>query len=168
VVATFPSQTRDAVQYLAFLKTAPTTPSAAPAANSPALPFQSLDGAPFDASTVAGKVLVVNFWATWCVPCRKEIPAFNQMHKDFAGQPAAIIGVSLDEDGANAVKPFLAKNPMDYPVALGSEAARTKFAIGPDDPLPITLVLDRQGKLVHKFQGLAQPQDIKNAVKQAL
>jgi thiol:disulfide interchange protein len=170
VVATFPSQTRDTARYLAFLNTRPAevveaTASAPATSAAPALPFKTLDGGDFNAASVSGKVLVVNFWATWCVPCRKEIPAFNRMNKDLSPQGVAVIGVSLDEDGAGAVKSFLAKNPMEYPVALGSDAAKDKYQIG---PLPTTIVMDRQGKVVHKFEGLTSPEDIQKAIKQAL
>ena len=172
VVATFPSLTRNPAEYLAFLNTkAPDTveaasaPSAAPAAPAAAVPFKTLDGAPFDSAQLAGKVVVVNFWATWCVPCRKEIPSFNEMNKELSPKGVAIIGVSLDEDGAAVVKPFLAKNRMDYPVALGGDAAKDKFQIG---PLPTTIVMDRQGNVIKKFEGFTHPEDIQKAVKQAL
>ena len=168
VVATFPSLTRDPSRYLAFLNTRPAETTAAtntPAEASSALPFKTLDGAPFDSASLAGKVVVVNFWATWCVPCRKEIPSFNQMSKELGPKGVAIVGVSLDEDGAEAVKPFLARNPMEYPVALGADAAKEKFQVG---PLPTTIVMDRQGKIVQKFEGFTHPEDIQKAVKQAL
>jgi thiol:disulfide interchange protein len=162
VVATFPSLTRDPAKYLAFLNTQPseTVPE-----TSSALPFKTLEGAAFDPALLSGKVTVVNFWATWCVPCRKEIPSFNQMNKELGPKGVAVLGVSLDEDGAEAVKPFLAKNPMEYLVALGSDAAKEKYQIG---PLPTTIVMDRHGKVVQKFEGFTQPADIRNAVKQAL
>jgi thiol:disulfide interchange protein DsbD len=164
VIATFPSLTRDPAKYLAFLNTK--APEAGETVAAVAgLPFKTLDGAAFDSSAVAGKVLVVNFWATWCVPCRKEIPSFNRMNKELAPQGVAVIGVSLDEDGAEAVKPFLARNPMDYLVALVSDAAKDKYQIG---PLPTTIVLDRTGKIVQKFEGFTDPGDIQKAVKQAL
>ena len=87
------------------------------------------------------------------------------MNKDLGPQGVAVIGVSLDEDGADAVKPFLAKNPMEYLVALGSDAAKEKYQIG---PLPTTIVVDRQGKVVKKFEGFTHPEDIAKAVQQAL
>jgi thiol:disulfide interchange protein len=165
VVSTFPSLTRDPAKYLAFLNSK--APETVQAASAPAseIPFKTLEGAPFDAAQLAGKVVVVNFWATWCVPCRKEIPSFNEMNKSLASKGVAIIGVSLDEDGADAVKPFLAKHPMEYPVALGGDAAKDKFQIG---PLPTTIVMDRKGNVVQKFEGFTRPEDIEKAVKQAL
>ncbi len=167
VVATFPSLTRDPAKYLAFLNTkgADAVEAAAFPNGAAALPFKTLDGGAFDSAAVAGKVLVVNFWATWCVPCRKEIPSFNQMNKELGPQGVAVIGVSLDEDGADAVKPFLAKTPMDYLVALGSDAAKDKYQI---DALPTTIVMDRTGKIVQKFEGFTHPEDIQKAVRQAL
>jgi thiol:disulfide interchange protein DsbD len=166
VIATFPSQTRDAARYLAFLRTTP-APSGVTTApiESASLPFKTLDGAAFDAAPLSGKVVIVNFWATWCVPCRKEIPSFNLMHKELAGKGVEVVGVSLDEEGADAVKPFLAKTPIEYPIALGSDAAKEKFQVG---PLPTTIVLDRQGKIVRKFEGFTHPEDIQKAVKQIL
>jgi thiol:disulfide interchange protein DsbD len=167
VVATFPSLTRDPAKYLAFLNTKAVDAVEAMASpnGAAALPFKTLDGGAFDSAAVAGKVLVVNFWATWCVPCRKEIPSFNQMNKELGPQGVAVIGVSLDEDGAEAVKPFLAKTPMDYLVALGSDAAKDKYQIG---ALPTTIVMDRTGKIVQKFEGFTHPEDIQKAVRQAL
>ena len=165
VVATFPSLTRDPAKYLAFLNTKSSETNQSPAPVEAGLPFKTLDGGAFDASTVAGKVLVVNFWATWCVPCRKEIPSFNAMNKELGPKGVAVIGVSMDEDGADAVKPFLAKNPMEYTVALGSDAAKEKYQIG---ALPVTIVMDRTGKIVQKFEGFTHPEDIQKAVKQAL
>jgi thiol:disulfide interchange protein DsbD len=171
VVATFPSLTRDPAKYLAFLNTrAPETVPSVQSASTPSepgstLPFKTLDGAPFDSAALNGKVVVVNFWATWCVPCRKEIPSFNQMNKELGPKGVAVVGVSLDDDGAEAVKPFLAKNPIDYTVALGADAAKEKYQIG---PLPTTIVMDRQGKIVHKFEGFTHPEDIQKVVKQSL
>jgi thiol:disulfide interchange protein DsbD len=166
VVATFPSLTRDPAKYLAFLNTR--APEAAPAVVASAastLPFKTLDGSAFDSAPLSGKVVVVNFWATWCVPCRKEIPSFNQLNKDLGSKGVAVIGVSLDDEGAEVVKPFLAKNPMEYQVALGSDAAKDKYQVG---PLPTTIVMDRQGKVVHKFEGFTEAAEIRKAVQQAL
>ena len=165
VVATFPSATRDAKQYLAFLNSKPSENAAAPTATANTLPFKTLDGGAFDSASVAGKVLVVNFWATWCVPCRKEIPNFNRMNKELGPKGVAVIGVSLDDEGAEAVTPFLKKNPMDYAVALGTDAAKEQFQIG---PLPTTVVIGRNGKVVGKFEGFREPEEIERAVKQAL
>jgi len=109
--------------------------------------------------------VVVNFWATWCVPCIQEIPGFNRLHKDFAGQGVAVLGISMDDEGAARVQPFLKKHPMDYPVGVGSEALSKRYNL---DELPVTLVFDRTGKQVKRFEGFTKEADILAAVRQAL
>jgi thiol:disulfide interchange protein DsbD len=172
VLAEFPGSTRDAVEYLAFLnKPAPTpaltatAPAAAPAPPSSLPQASKLEGGNIDTAALSGKVVVVNFWATWCVPCIQEIPGFNKLHKDFAGQGVAVLGISMDDEGAARVQPFLKKHPMDYPVGLGSEALNKQYNL---DQLPVTLVFDRTGKQVKRFEGFTSEADLLSAVKQAL
>ncbi len=172
VLATFPGSTGDSAEYLAFLnKPAPSpavtaAPPAAAAALHSGLPQASkLEGGSIDTAALSGKVVVVNFWATWCVPCIQEIPSFNKLHKDFAAQGVAVLGISMDEEGAARVQPFLKKHPMDYPVGLGSETLSKQYNL---DQLPVTLVFDRTGKQVKRFEGFTAEADLLSAVKQAL
>jgi thiol-disulfide isomerase/thioredoxin len=166
VVATFPKGlTRDPEEYLSFLNArgtgGPLKASAAPALPTPVLdgaPFRTLEGDALSTADWKGKVVVLNYWATWCVPCRKEIPEFNRMHDELGAAGVEVVGISMDEDGAQAVKPFLAKNPMKYTVGLGS---------GSMDQLPITVVIDRNGNTVQRFDGLATPAEIRAAVLKA-
>lgn len=159
VLATFAGVTRDSPQYLAFLQK-----GAQPAPSAPDLTLTRLDGSPYDLSALKGKVAVVNFWATWCVPCVREIPAFNRMHKELGPKGVVILGISMDEEGAAKVKPFLAKYPMAYDVALGSEKLGEAYKI---DQLPVTLVLDRAGRTVKRFEGFTEPQAIEEAIRSA-
>jgi thiol:disulfide interchange protein len=176
VIATSADRTTDANQFLAFLQkgaAAPAaTPSAAPEAASagaskPAgLPRVSkLDGSTFDNAALNGKVVVVNFWATWCVPCLGEIPGFNKLHRDYGPKGVVVLGVSMDEEGAERVQPFLKKHPMEYHVALGGEPLSKQFAL---DELPVTLIYDRSGKQLKRFDGFTKAEDIEAAVQQAL
>jgi thiol-disulfide isomerase/thioredoxin len=103
-------------------------------------------------------VVVLNYWATWCVPCRKEIPEFNRMHDELGAAGVEVVGISMDEEGAQVVKPFLEKNPIKYTIGLGS---------GSMDQLPITIVIDRNGNTVQRFDGLATPAEIRAAVTKA-
>ncbi len=170
VLATFPGSTGDSAEYLAFLNK-PAPPAAVTAA-SPA-PLQpsglpqatKLEGGSIDTAALTGKVVVVNFWATWCVPCIQEIPGFNKLHKDFSGKGVAVVGISMDEEGATRVQPFLKKHPMDYPVGLGADALNQQYKL---DLLPVTLVFDRAGKQVKRFEGFTSEADLLSAVKQAL
>jgi thiol:disulfide interchange protein DsbD len=175
VIATFGQQTRDAKEFLAFLEKgsqprppAAQTVAAAGTAAGPlaGVPLTTLDGGAFDAAALSGKVVVVNFWATWCIPCIQEIPSFNRIHKELGGKGVAVLGVSMDEDDAAAkVKSFLTKHPMEYAVALGSEKASEKFQLS---NYPVTVVFDREGKLLKRFEGFTPEQSLADAVKTAL
>ena len=161
VIATFPSYTRDTQAYLTFLNTRATAPSTAAAplnADLVGTPFKTLDGAALSVADWKGKVVVVNYWATWCVPCRSEIPEFNRIHDELGASGVEVVGISMDEDGAAAVKPYLEKNPMNYTIVLGS---------GSMDSLPVTVVLDRNGNTVQRFGELATPAQIRAAIAKA-
>jgi thiol:disulfide interchange protein len=157
VLATFPGLTRKPEEYLSFLNTKPAIPAAVTATLDGA-PFKTLEGAALSTADWKGKIVVLNYWATWCVPCRSEIPEFNRMHDELGAKGVEVVGISMDEGGAEAVKPFLRNNPMRYTVGLGS---------GSMDQLPVTLILDRNGNTVQRFDGLATQDQIRAAVTQA-
>ena len=167
VVAKFPELTRDPEKYMAFLNTPGATSPAAikTASNSEldALPITALDGGVLDRSSWRNKVVVVDFWATWCVPCRKEIPEFNKMSERLAG--AVIVGVSMDEDGAPLVRKFLKQYPMEYAVALGEQSITDNYRI---EQLPTTVIFNKAGKAVERFEGLTAPEKIEAAIKKAI
>ena len=84
----------------------------------PNFSLKSYDGKIIELAKLKGKVIVVNFWATWCPPCRKEIPDFIEVYNEYKSKGLNIIGIALDEDGWSKVKPFLDNNKMNYPVVL--------------------------------------------------
>jgi thiol:disulfide interchange protein DsbD len=166
VIASYPGKTSDANEFLAFLKT-PAALAAAPAGQPPApatasLPrFTPLTGS---APDTKGKVVVVNFWATWCVPCIREIPSFNKLHQEFSKQGVAVLGIGMDDEGAERIKPFLVKHPMQYPVGVGSSDMNEKYKL---DALPVTIVFDRAGKQVKRFEGFTPEDELTAAIQQA-
>jgi thiol:disulfide interchange protein len=167
VIATFPGLTKNASEFLAFVKKGSGVRDQGSGASTQSAagglpPLTSLTGIPLD---TAGKVTVVNFWATYCVPCIQEIPTFNKLHRDLASKGVAVIGVSMDEDGADLVQGFLKKHPMDYPVALGAPALNQQYKL---DALPVTVVFDRSGKQIKRFDGFLKEDELKAAVSQAL
>jgi thiol:disulfide interchange protein len=171
VIATFPGLTRDAAEFRAFLDKGARGAQAAPSAAAPApavSPFPQvtrLEGGALDTTAMNGKVVVVNFWATWCVPCIQEIPSFNKLHRELAPKGVVVVGVSMDEEGAERVQPFLKKHPMDYTVALGNETVNKQYGL---DTLPVTVVFDRTGKQVKRFEGFTPEAELQSAIQQAM
>ena len=165
VVATFPGLTRDPAEYLAFLQKSGAGKTAAKRSGRP--PITRLDGGSFDEAALQGKVVVVDFWATWCVPCLKEIPGFNRLNDELAGSGVVVLGVDMDEDGgAPLVESFLKNHPMKYRVALGlSEKLKERFHV---NQLPTTVVFDRSGKTLQRFEGFTKADLLETAVKTAL
>ena len=163
VLAQFPGSTSNPAEYLAFLNkpAPPAAPAAAPVtASAGTYPQASkLDGGPIDTAAYNGKVLVVNFWATWCVPCIREIPSFNKLHKGGV----SVLGIARDEEGLERVQPFLKKHPMDYQVALGADPLNKEYNL---DVLPVTLVYDRTGRQIKRFEGFTPEAELEAAVKQ--
>ena len=171
VIATFPGLTKDPQEYLAFLQkgATPVAPAVLPPVSSAAnaLPHvNKLDGGALDTAEMSGKVVVVNFWATWCVPCIAEIPTFNKLHRQLASKGVVVVGVSMDREGAERVRPFLKKHAMDYTVALGSDAVSDQYGLS--DLLPVTVVFDRSGKQVKRFDGLVSEAELQSVVDRAM
>jgi len=108
---------------------------------------------------------VVDFWATWCVPCVQEIPGFDKLNQQFGPQGVAVVGVAMDDDGRESVEPFLKKHPMQYRVALGTPDLNKKFKL---ESLPVTMVFDRAGRLVKRFDGFTDEAQLEAAVRQAM
>ena len=166
VVATFPGLTRNPAEYLTFLNTkstATTATAAAPAggdAGLDGLPFHTLEGAPLSIADYKGKVVVLNYWATWCIPCRSEIPEFNRVHKDLDGKGVQFVGIATDDDGKPVVEKFLKTNPIMYQVGLST-------GMGNLGELPVTIVFDRNGNTVKRFEGIVTEEDLRAAIADA-
>lgn len=114
----------------------------------PAPDFRLLDmqGVRRKLSDFRGKVVLLNFWATWCAPCRSEIPALNRVHRDYQSRGLAVVGVAMDDRGWAAVTPFVTGFEVDYPVLLGNAAVARQYS--GLKTLPRTLFLDRDGRIV--------------------
>ncbi len=115
----------------------------------PEVELKSLEGAPLRLADYRGRVVLLNFWATWCVPCRSEIPALGELNRDLQPRGFAVVGLSTS-DSADLVKEFQKQVKMDYAVALGDEGVAAKYKVG---VLPTTFILDREGRIRHTIIG---------------
>lgn len=95
-------------------------------------------------SDFKGKVVVLNFWATWCGPCTLEIPWFEQFEQQYRSKGLEIVGVSMDEEGWGVVKPYIAEHKINYRVLLGNDSVGQLY--GGVDSLPTTFIIDREGR----------------------
>ena len=116
----------------------------------PVTDLSTLDGKKLALKSFQGQVVLLNFWATWCVPCRTEIPELNSLQRDFATSGLSIVGVSWD-DSREGILQFQKEIPQDYIVALDGENLQDKFA--GIRSLPVTVVIDRQGRVRHTIIG---------------
>lgn len=131
----------------------------------PAWKLQDLDGKTVSSDDFKGKVVILDFWATWCGPCREEIPGLIDLQAKYQKQGLAVIGISLDE-GAGEVKPFVKKAGFNYTVALVDDKVQQAF--GGVDAIPLTFVIDRQGRIVTKHLGLTGKDEFEAEIKPLL
>lgn len=130
----------------------------------PEVALQTLDGKSFTLAELRGRVVLLNFWATWCIPCRSEIPELNLMHRDLETRGLSVVGVST-YDGADAVRDFWKDIKQDYTVLLGDQSVESKFAVA---GLPTTFILDREGRIRVTIVGERRRGTFEAAVKPLL
>src|SRR5438067_2199529 len=138
-----------------------------PNANFPSAPdvqFSKLDGSPLKLKDLRGRVVLLNFWATWCIPCRSEIPSLSAMQKDFESRGLSIIGVSYD-DTADLVQQFQKDIPQRYQVVLGGREVGADL---PASPLPTTYIIDRDGRIREKIIGERTRTQFESSIKPLL
>jgi cytochrome c biogenesis protein CcmG/thiol:disulfide interchange protein DsbE len=115
-----------------------------------------------------GKVVLVDFWATWCNPCMVEIPWFQEFQRKYKDRGFEVLGISMDDDGWKAVNPFVAKRKLNYRVVLGDDKTGDQY--GGLEALPTTFVIDRNGRIASAHVGLpvAGKKDFEDAIQQLL
>jgi peroxiredoxin len=143
----------------ALLAAALLVPSTAPAdvtaASSrkaaPEFSLTNAKGAAIRLSDFKGKVVLLNFWATWCHGCKTEIPWFVEFQSQFRDAGLDVVGVSMDDDGWKSVTPFVAEKKLNYTVVIGDEALGKRYDLG---PMPKTVLIDREGRIAATYDGV--------------
>ena len=124
----------------------------AEAVPAPEFSLHDLQGNSLSLSSYKGKVLILNFWATWCPPCRREIPDFIEAYKELKDKGLEILGVSVDDLSAEALRDWTQKAGMNYPVALFTAKIIADYQ--PGEFIPATIVIDRLGRIRYRQSSL--------------
>jgi peroxiredoxin len=140
----------------------------------PSFSLTDANGERINLSDYKGKVVLLDFWATWCGGCKLEIPWYMEFDKKYRRNGLAVIGVSMDEDGWKAVRPFLLKKKdeetggntaMKYPVVIGNDGLAKEYGL---TSMPMTLLIDREGKIALSHTGVVNKDDFEGHILQLL
>jgi thiol-disulfide isomerase/thioredoxin len=132
----------------------------------PDFTLESLDGKSLKLSDLRGKAVALNFWATWCGPCKIETPWFVEMQTQYGAEGLQVVGVAMDDSGKDEIAKFAKDMGVNYPVLLGKEAVGDEYGGVP--ALPETFFIGRDGKIVDKIIGLRGRAEIEDSIKKAL
>jgi len=128
--------------------------------SAPVFSLPDLKGDRVELFSFKGQVIILEFWATWCGPCREEIPVLNQLYRKYRDRGLVVIGISLDRKEPEEVKKFLDQLQVDYINVMGGEEILEKYSqiakLGPIRAIPATFVIDRKGRICQKFLGLTE------------
>jgi peroxiredoxin len=132
----------------------------------PDFALNDVSGRPVRLSALKGQVVLLNFWATWCGGCKVEIPWFIDFERTYSRRGFAVLGVSFDDDGWKAVKPYIAAKQVNYPVMMGNP--RVAALYGGVDALPVTFVIDKSGRIAATHLGLISKSDYQAEIEKLL
>jgi len=157
-----------AIATLAICATAPAYAELLkPAVRKPASEFSlpGRDGKAVRLSSLKGKVVLLDFWATWCTGCKVEIPWFIEFDKAYRAKGLAAVGVAMDDDGFKTIEPYLKTHPISYTVVAGNFEAAGPYGI---TALPVTVLLDRAGRVAARHVGVVDKKEFEAELKQLL
>ena len=134
--------------------------------HAPVLVLKDLRGRALRLSDYKGKVVVLNFWATWCPPCRAEMPDLIRMQREYRSQGLQVVGITYPPEEIAEVRQFVRKLGVNYPIALGT--IETKSLFDETETLPLTIVIDREGKVRERIEGILLPQEFEQKIRPLL
>lgn len=132
----------------------------------PGWELQGLDGKTVNSTDFKGRVIVLDFWATWCQPCQAEISGFIELQKKYQAQGLAVVGISVDQAGSGIVKSFVQKDGINYPVVLAD--SKVVAAYGGIEAIPTTFIIDRAGRIVKQHLGFTGKEEFEKEIKALL
>jgi peroxiredoxin len=132
----------------------------------PDIRFETLAGEPVSLRDLRGQVVLVNFWATWCPPCRYEMPGFQRAYETYRDRGFTIVGLSVDRAGRRVVEQFLDEHGITYPVAMATAEATRAFGAG--NMLPTSFLIDAAGRVRHTVKGVFLETALTHAVERLL
>ena len=119
----------------------------------PAIKLVTTSGQPVTLTNYKGYVLVMDFFATWCIPCKESIPHMNALNRKYGKQGLQVLGISVDEGGEREVKNFIAERKISYPVAVAPEDLQTEYGLR---SIPTIYVINKKGLVAEKYQGFSE------------
>jgi cytochrome c biogenesis protein CcmG/thiol:disulfide interchange protein DsbE len=139
-----------------------------PWGNAPDFTLDRFGGGSLTLSANRGKVIILDFWATWCPSCRQEIPDFVQIQKEYGDKGMTLIGVSLDRDGESAVRPYAEEVGINYPVVFGFDHSEITDSYGGIPNIPTTFIVDQKGDIVEKYVGYQSREVFETKIRELL
>jgi thiol-disulfide isomerase/thioredoxin len=134
--------------------------------NAPALALKDLRGRTVRLSDYRGKVVLLNFWATWCPPCRAEMPDLVKWQREFRGKGLQVIGITYPPTEWSEVRQFIRSVGVNYPILIGT--LKTKALFDAAETLPITIVIDREGNVRERIEGILLNEEFEQKIKPLL
>jgi thiol-disulfide isomerase/thioredoxin len=142
------------------------TPVSAQETNAPNLFLKDLRGRTVRLSDYRGKVVLINFWATWCPPCRAEIPHLVKLQRDYRKNGLQVIGITYPPQTKKEVRQFTRSRKVNYPIVIGSKETKELFFQG--ETLPVTIIVDREGNIRDVIEGILLPEEVEQKIKPLL
>ena len=133
--------------------------------SAPEFSLQDSTGKTINLKNYHGRVLLLDFWATWCHGCKEEIPWFAEFKRKYAARGLTVVGVSLDDDGWTKVRPFIRNAKVPYQILLGNDVVAKKYGI---ERMPDTFLIDRHGRIAATYIGLVDRDDVEKNIRAML
>lgn len=127
--------------------------------------LQDLSGKSVKLSDFRGRPVLLDFWATWCPPCRESIPAIEKIHENYNGRGLVVLGISVDEGGWDSVSAFVQQNRITYPVLKGTDNVSSEYQVR---TIPMAILLNRDGKIVKRYLGFGGEDELEKDIKALL